>query len=300
MKGFARKELERRLEGFFIKYISLTKENWSLFVRTFPLAHKTFDLVDNPALGPVLKKLMGSLQPADDHTQCHLLPINRNIEYRAGKPDTPAPFDMVSRLIEESGYRAIMNSCMCRDGTKCRDYPTDIGCILLGDSTRAAVKRGFAREASVEEALAHLERAADLGLVAIPAWVKMEATLMGMTVDEHERYMEICLCCPCCCVGLRNVKSIMQVPGLQERFGSVGWLAVVAEDCSACGACAAVCPAGAIVIGEGKIEVDERCIGCGLCAVHCPEEAIYMQEGEKPIKGHLLDYFEGTRPLIKG
>ncbi|BDC96167.1 MULTISPECIES: ATP-binding protein [Treponema] len=46
--------------------------------------------------------------------------------------------------------------------------------------------------------------------------------------------------------------------------------------CAACGACAAVCPRGAIsVIGGCFAQVDsEKCVGCGLCARTCPAGTI--------------------------
>lgn len=50
----------------------------------------------------------------------------------------------------------------------------------------------------------------------------------------------------------------------------------VTDACNGCGACAKVCPAGAVV-GEKKgrhsIDVD-LCTSCGLCRVSCPENAI--------------------------
>lgn len=50
---------------------------------------------------------------------------------------------------------------------------------------------------------------------------------------------------------------------------------VISDDCISCGACAAQCPAEAIVEGDGHFEIKaEVCIDCGSCADQCPVEAI--------------------------
>lgn len=52
--------------------------------------------------------------------------------------------------------------------------------------------------------------------------------------------------------------------------------AVVGKDCVACGACAKVCPKGAISVRRGvAAQVDSAaCIGCGKCAKECPAGVI--------------------------
>jgi len=50
------------------------------------------------------------------------------------------------------------------------------------------------------------------------------------------------------------------------------------EDCEGCGACKAMCPAGAIFYNEnGLSEVDHsKCLTCGYCSPVCPVRAIIM------------------------
>ena len=51
---------------------------------------------------------------------------------------------------------------------------------------------------------------------------------------------------------------------------------IKAEDCTACGACEAVCPVSCISEekdGKRKINEDE-CISCGSCASECPVQCI--------------------------
>ena len=48
--------------------------------------------------------------------------------------------------------------------------------------------------------------------------------------------------------------------------------------CVSCGACAAVCPKGAIQVWRGCYAVvDEAlCVGCGVCQRTCPADCIAM------------------------
>ena len=55
------------------------------------------------------------------------------------------------------------------------------------------------------------------------------------------------------------------------------------KDCVSCGACAKVCPKGAIAVWHGLYAVvdEQRCIGCGRCANECPAGIISMAETER-------------------
>ena len=62
---------------------------------------------------------------------------------------------------------------------------------------------------------------------------------------------------------------------------SVKKLAFVDKNvCVACGACAGVCPKGAIAIYRGCFAVvdADKCVGCGLCAKTCPAGCIAVAE----------------------
>lgn len=60
-----------------------------------------------------------------------------------------------------------------------------------------------------------------------------------------------------------------------------GKSAIVERDiCVACGACAKVCPKGAISVYRGCYATadEEKCVGCGLCAKTCPAGCITVKE----------------------
>lgn len=49
--------------------------------------------------------------------------------------------------------------------------------------------------------------------------------------------------------------------------------------CIGCGACASICPAGAIKLVDGKAEIDKaKCKKCGSCQNFCPMEAIDLSK----------------------
>ena len=50
------------------------------------------------------------------------------------------------------------------------------------------------------------------------------------------------------------------------------------EECTGCGACAAICPVEAVEISEKGVPVVDRewCIGCGVCATVCPTDAVIL------------------------
>lgn len=45
----------------------------------------------------------------------------------------------------------------------------------------------------------------------------------------------------------------------------------ISDNCICCGACEAICPVGAISMGDDHFVIDpDVCISCGSCAATCP------------------------------
>jgi 2-oxoglutarate ferredoxin oxidoreductase subunit delta len=60
-------------------------------------------------------------------------------------------------------------------------------------------------------------------------------------------------------------------------------IAVIGDECVACGACVKVCPLGAVRIDRGITAVvdSEGCVGCGKCAAVCPAGVVVIAKREE-------------------
>ena len=219
------------------------------------------------------------------------IPVNVDIpvEDNMVKP----PVELVKEAIRNSSYRVIMNECACRKIEDCDDYPHDIACMFLGKGAKAIVEHKTGREATVEEALAHVDRAIEAGLQIGTYWVEIEQYCWGFQDEDMPDFIAFCFCCPCCCHALmfQNM-SKGELKHLVHQ--STGWSCrPISYKCVGCGNCVEHCPRGNLKLVNGKIQVHESCAGCGLCLKHCPQQALHVVKvGET--KDNLYDYFEKT------
>jgi hypothetical protein len=77
---------------------------------------------------------------------------------------------------------------------------------------------------------------------------------------------------------------------------------IKAGKCTACGRCAANCPADAIRIGKHAVIDPERCIGCGSCIVVCPERAVAngWDSGPAAMQEKMVEHLAGFARLHPG
>lgn len=181
------------------------------------------------------------------------------------------PSEITEHFINESNHFRIMNTCLCREAMKCKDYPKDIGCLFLGEaSTR--INPAVARTVSRAGAKEHILRAKEAGLTQMIGRTLPDA--LWLNVKPHRKLFTICLCCPCCCVT-------RLVPYSNNALKSVvhplpGTRITVNDNCTGCGLCAKQCYVSAISIIDDRAVITDKCMGCGRCIDKCKRKAIEL------------------------
>lgn len=215
------------------------------------------DLVFRMTNWPLINRLGGFIIDYRN-TNLTYVPIYQEMELPAG---TAAPISVVEHFIREASHHVILHRCPCRSENGCRDFDPFFGCTFLGPAARD-VDPEVGRHVSMEEALEHLHRATEMGLVSCLGKFKGDAVMLG--VRDHHRLMTICHCCPCCCISTAVPLASREARDLLVRM-------------------------------EGLVvEVDEeRCRGCGKCVEAC----VFRQLRLKRRKALTAPYVEEESPL---
>ncbi len=203
-----------------------------------------------------------------EENEAVIVPVN---EVLTPSASTVLPYALLSPLLEQASYRFILNECLCRRANHCRTYPRGIGCLFLGDAA-AQINPALGRPATRDQALAHMSRAMDIGLVPLIIHSAFDACLLGI---PYQRMLAVCFCCDCCCSTRQGLRS--GPPAFWETVVRLPGLAVsVGPECSGCGLCLDVCYVRAISLIDGQARIGEDCKGCGRCASACPLGAITL------------------------
>ena len=184
---------------------------------------------------------------------------------------TVLPSRVVEHFVEQAGFHWIMNFCICRSAEGCQDYPIELGCLFLGEAARG-INPKLGRPVTKEEALAHVRRCSDAGLVHLIGRNKLDTVWLG--IGPGRQLMTVCHCCPCCClwrilpaVSPEIAAKVARMPGVMVQVNR--------DACTGCGACVrSICFVNAISMVEEHAHISEACRGCGRCVDVCPQGAI--------------------------
>ena len=180
------------------------------------------------------------------------------------------PYDFVTEMMRNTTTIALAE-CYCRLSMDMAGEPCiheKETCFLFNEAGRNLIEIGVAREISLDDALAIVQRSEAAGLVHNINNAEGEVTFM-------------CNCCSCCCPILGAMKKGLKNVSQPSRFHAQ----VIHENCTDCLSCLDYCYVAALTYDNQALNFDiETCIGCGLCASHCPEHAIKMVFRDTPGK----------------
>ncbi len=213
---------------------------------------------------PVVRKLHPWVNPKKNFATA--LPINEELK----DDNTILPVQIISELIEKSSYRMVMHTCGCRLAYECKNHPTDIGCLCMGEDI-LQISPGLGRMVSKEEAHAHVQKAIDAGLVIGTGKAQVDTFLFR--INETGKFLTVCFCCHCCCIN--GLFSSLPTKHFNEIFPPLEGIEVrVTDECTGCEKCVEYCLYDAISIENGKAELSDKCRRCGRCATNCPSNAV--------------------------
>jgi ferredoxin len=202
--------------------------------------------------------------PADRSVQ-----INQSIDPPL---ETVLPSQVVAHFIQGASAHWIMDRCICRQASGCKDYPVELGCLFLGEAALGINPR-LGRRVTREEALNHAARCRAAGLVHLVGRNRLDTVWLG--VGPGERLLTICNCCPCCCLWRVLPHMTPHIGAKVQRMPGVS--VAVDEHCIGCGTCAdGACFVDAIQMVDGRAVIGDGCRGCGRCASLCPQGAIQI------------------------
>jgi len=258
-----------------------------LIERLFPQRFKLAKLTRYPIFRWIVNKMIFDKSNLTYLTKDNVVEITLNKQIEPVE-SIVVPSKVVEYFIERSSYRFIMDFCLCRESMQCKDYPIELGCIFMGESAKKIPKE-LGRPATKEEALEHVKRCREVGLVHVIGRDRLDETWLG--VGSKLPLVTICNCCNCCCLWKmlpylddKLSSKVRRMPGVRIR---------VNENCNGCGACTKdVCFIDGIKIKDGVAVIGDDCLACGRCVEICPNNALELIIEDK-------DFIEKTIERVK-
>ena len=281
------------------KLLAMNDKRWPMALKLYHFFIKFSVWMKEGGMKAYLYKKMIMLHPdKETHTSTLIMPLNVDVTDKGEK--VVLPIDFIKESLKDMKYISGMKTCLCREANDCEDYPVDVACLFMGEPAKTVVENGLAVPLTYEEACARVDLAAKHGLVGQTVWIEVEQMLWGVRNDEMDKFLEICFCCPCCCIAMRLARNATAKE--RHRFQPAGWTAVADRtSCTGCGLCTKEehgCPVEAISIdAEGKVAINQEvCVGCGICNTRCPSDVIKIKQ-TMPMRGDIKEYFKESYNL---
>ena len=261
----------------------------ALLEKTFPNRRMIALMTRVPLLGRLVDKMVFENDdiiylPKDSVVQ-KTISIQKSVQRPA---EMVLPSQIVEHFIEKANYHWIMNFCICRDASKCKDYPIEYGCLFLGEAS-LRINPQLGRRVTKEEALDYVKKCREAGLVHLIGRNKLDA--MWLDAQPGNKLLTVCNCCPCCCLW----KILPDLtPSIGRKITSMPGVHVeVTDRCVGCGTCTqGSCFVNAITLVNDRAVISKECRGCGRCVDVCKQKAIELRIDDK-------EYFEKSIKSIE-
>jgi len=272
--------------------MSIRPEWWmSLQAFLFPFIKKLLRETQTTVLGRLSGRLTIPVLSGKNFDITYL-PIHQKISRGS---DVLLPQTVLTEIIRRSAHRVIIKRCTCRDGNRCKNHPIELGCLLLGEGSRE-IDTGVGRHVGIDEAIEHVDRCLENGLVPFVGRFKADNYIWG--VRDNVKLLTVCFCCRCCCIIKNSLKYLPDVS--KESVTKLKGLMIVTDHsvCKACSRCVEVCFVGARSLQDGRILHDDGlCKGCGHCLTVCPSNAIRVSVSDP--EEAVADVFDRIDNLIQ-
>ncbi len=244
---------------------------------------------------PIIRKIAASAVMHDKLiflSSDKVIPVNQAV---TKTEDMILPSKVVEHFVEKAKYRWIMNFCICREGMHCEHYPRTLGCLFMGDAV-LQINPKFGRLASKEEALEHVKKCREAGLIHTIGRNLLDAAWLG--VKPGHKLLTVCNCCECCCVARYFQKTTPAVKATAVKLP--GALVRVTDRCKGCGLCTKnVCIFGAIQLVNKRARINAaECRACGRCVIKCPNKAIELILDDKAFMQKTIDQIDTLVDIV--
>lgn len=277
------------ISDWIVDKVGARPATWKPILKVFKAIVAGSKYMETPVVGPLYNAAM-MFTPDEKRYSAGTI-YNLNVDVSDKGESVVVPMDLVKDMLRKAKYIASTNACICRDANSCQHFPKEVCCLFMSNSGRTIVEHQVGYEISLEDALARVDKAAELGLVGQALFVEVEQFIWGFSNETMGNFIEMCFCCPCCCVAFNLSKNASRM--VKRRFHPSGWTSLIdTEACTGCEACIKPCPQAAITLNaEARAVVNqEYCVGCGICKTHCSVDAIRIAQ-TRPMLGSVQEYF---------
>ena len=253
----------------------------NLIIKTFSQIFTLAKLTHLPGMGRLIEYALFENDDIMYLPKDQVVPLNVSL---ASEGEYMVPSRIVEHFIQEANYHWIMDSCICRKASACRDFPINLGCLFLGEAARG-INPELGRSVGTNEALAHVQQCREAGLVHMIGRNKLDS--VWLNVRPGHKLLTVCNCCPCCCLW-RILPDV--TPKIGNKVTAMPGVTVsINSNCVGCGTCTHdVCFTQAIRLAGERAVIDQDCRGCGRCAEVCPHQAIDLSMHQSDFINHSI------------